>query len=57
MGNAALAGHILFATIISIAGALQLIPRLRSAFPVFHRWNGRLYILAAFVMGAPADCI
>jgi tetratricopeptide (TPR) repeat protein len=52
MGNAALAGHILFATIISIAGALQLIPRLRSAFPVFHRWNGRLYILAAFVMGA-----
>jgi outer membrane protein assembly factor BamD (BamD/ComL family) len=51
VGNAALLGHILFATIISTAGALQLIPRLRSRFPVFHRWNGRLFVLAAFVMG------
>jgi hypothetical protein len=48
MGNAALAGHILFATVISIAGAFQLIPRIRNRFPVFHRWNGRLFVLAAF---------
>jgi len=48
MGNAALAGHILFATVISIAGALQLIPGIRNRFPVFHRWNGRLFVLAAF---------
>jgi hypothetical protein len=48
MGNAALAGHIIFATVISIAGALQLIPGVRNRFPAFHRWNGRLFVLAAF---------
>jgi predicted membrane protein DUF2306 len=48
MSNAALVGHILFATVISIAGALQLIPGIRNRFPVFHRWNGRLFVLAAF---------
>jgi tetratricopeptide (TPR) repeat protein len=48
MGNAALAGHILFATVISIAGALQLIPGIRNRFPAFHRWNGRLFVLGAF---------
>ena len=48
MSNAALVGHILFATVISIAGALQLIPAIRNRFPVFHRWNGRLFVLAAF---------
>jgi hypothetical protein len=47
MGNAALAGHIIFATVISIAGALQLIPGVRNRFPAFHRWNGRLFALAA----------
>jgi outer membrane protein assembly factor BamD (BamD/ComL family) len=50
MGNAALLGHILFATVVSTAGALQFVPRLRSRFPVFHRWNGRIFILTAFVM-------
>ncbi|HET6932706.1 MAG TPA: DUF2306 domain-containing protein [Candidatus Acidoferrum sp.] len=48
MSDAALVGHILFATVISIAGALQLIPGIRNRFPVFHRWNGRLFVLAAF---------
>jgi hypothetical protein len=48
MSNAALVGHVLFATVISIAGALQLIPGIRNRFPVFHRWNGRLFVLAAF---------
>ena len=48
MSDTALVGHILFATVISIAGALQLIPGIRNRFPVFHRWNGRLFVLAAF---------
>jgi hypothetical protein len=48
MSNTALVGHILFATVISIAGALQLIPGIRNRFPVFHRWDGRLFVLAAF---------
>ena len=30
MSNAALAGHILFATVISLAGAVQLIPQVRN---------------------------
>ena len=48
MGNTALAGHIIFATVINIAGALQLIPGVRNRFPAFHRWNGRLFVLGAF---------
>ena len=48
MSNTALVGHILFATVISITGALQLIPGIRNRFPAFHRWNGRLFVLAAF---------
>jgi tetratricopeptide (TPR) repeat protein len=52
MGNAALAGHILFATVISIAGALQLIPGVRNRFPAFHRWNGRMFVLAAFTQAS-----
>jgi hypothetical protein len=48
MGNAALAGHILFATVINIAGTLQLIPGVRNRFPAFHRWNGRVFVLGAF---------
>jgi len=51
MSNAAIVGHILFATLISIAGAFQIIPQIRNRFPVFHRWNGRLYLLAAFTQG------
>ena len=46
-----LVGHILFAAVISFAGALQLIPRLRNRFPAVHRWNGRLYLLAAVTQG------
>jgi hypothetical protein len=48
MSSTALVGHILFATVISIAGALQLIPGIRNRLPAFHRWNGRLFVLAAF---------
>jgi hypothetical protein len=48
LGNAALLGHLIFATVISVAGAFQLIPGVRNRFPTFHRWNGRLYLLAAF---------
>jgi len=51
MSNTALVGHIVFATLLSTAGALQLIPRVRERFPMFHRWNGRIYLLAAFTQG------
>ena len=51
MSNAAIVGHILFGSLISIAGAFQIIPQIRNRFPVFHRWNGRLYLLAALTQG------
>ena len=53
LGNAALITHLASAVFIILAGALQLIPRIRNRFPVFHRWIGRLYVVTAFsVSGA-----
>lgn len=45
LGNATFASHALAAGIIALAGALQLVPNLRSRFPAFHRWNGRVFLL------------
>lgn len=50
MGNVALATHLVSAVIIILAGTLQLIPKIRNRFPVFHRWTGRLYIVTAFTV-------
>lgn len=50
VGNMAVAGHILFAIIINLSGALQLVPQLRSRAPAFHRLTGRIFILGAFVV-------
>jgi hypothetical protein len=47
LGNTALAGHLLLASMIMAVGGLQLVPQIRSGFPVFHRWNGRLFVVAA----------
>ena len=53
VGNAALVAHLFIAFIVTVGGTLQLIPQIRRHAPVFHRWNGRLYIGTAFV-AAPA---
>jgi len=45
--NAALGTHMLFAAVIMACGALQLLPRLRSAAPRLHRWTGRVYVTLA----------
>lgn len=47
MHNVALATHLLLAAIITFGGPLQLIPQVRFRAPMFHRWNGRVYLLAA----------
>jgi hypothetical protein len=52
LGNSAVAVHLLSAVAIMLAGALQLVPQVRSRFPVFHRWNGRMYMLAALGVSA-----
>ena len=54
MGNFALAMHLLVAVIITVGGPLQLIPQIRARVPSFHRWNGRVYILTAFMAGITA---
>ncbi|HSC67052.1 MAG TPA: DUF2306 domain-containing protein [Cellvibrio sp.] len=46
IGNAAVAAHLLLAVIIMVAGPLQLVPQIRARLPVFHRLNGRVYLLA-----------
>ncbi len=33
---------------ISLSAPLQLVPLIRSRFPVFHRWNGRLFLAVGF---------
>ncbi len=47
LGNVSMAMHILLAIIVMFGGPLQLIPKIRSRFPTFHRWNGRTFILGA----------
>lgn len=54
VGNAALAAHLFIAFFITVGGTLQLIPLIRSRAPAFHRWNGRAYIVMAFVTSVAA---
>lgn len=47
--NASLFAHVLLATVVSTFGLLQLVPMIRRHWPVFHRWNGRMFILVGMV--------
>jgi hypothetical protein len=49
-GNLAFAAHVMFAAIVAFGGAVQLVPWIRRRAPVFHRWNGRLFMIT--VLGA-----
>ena len=48
-GNVSLAVHLLLAAILTFGGPLQLIPQVRTAAPGFHRWTGRVYLVAALI--------
>lgn len=50
IGNLIVSIHLLFATLIIVGGALQLVTAVRRIAPTFHRWNGRVYVLSALVM-------
>jgi uncharacterized membrane protein len=50
MGNFAVAMHVTSAVVVMLAGAIQLVPQVRNRFPVFHRWNGRVYMLTAVAL-------
>lgn len=43
-GNSSIVAHLLLSIVVIAAGPLQLIPWVRTRFPRFHRWNGRLWI-------------
>ncbi len=48
-GNTAVGVHLFLAFVVTICGPLQLIPQIRTHAPVFHRWNGRIYLTTAVV--------
>ena len=52
MGNTALAIHVGLAGFMIIAGPLQLMPQVRSRWPMFHRWVGRSYVVLAIIVSS-----
>lgn len=50
LANLMLSLHLAFAVVVIVGGALQLLAPLRNRWPRFHRWNGRVYLLAAIVI-------
>ena len=50
IGNVFFASHVAMAVIISLGGIVQVIPYIRKRAMNIHRWNGRLYILTAFLI-------
>lgn len=49
-GNLTIAVHLLLAALINVGGPLQLIPQVRRRWPRFHRWTGRAYVGAGYVL-------
>src|SRR5215470_14204166 len=49
-GTPAVAMHLIGAVIVMLAGVIQLVPQVRNRFPVFHRWNGRIYVVTAVAL-------
>ena len=49
-GNLFFAAHALVAAVTSFGGVIQLIPQIRTYALPLHRWNGRLFLLAAFAV-------
>lgn len=54
LGNAMFAAHVLLAFVITVGGPVQLIPKLRNKFRIFHRWNGRIYVAVALLISVSA---
>lgn len=57
VGNLAFAAHVLLAGTVTFGGALQLVPQIRARFIGVHRWNGRLFLLTAFVAAISGLCM
>jgi hypothetical protein len=46
-GNLMFAAHALLAALVVFGGVLQMVPAIRSRAPRVHRWNGRVFLVAA----------
>lgn len=49
-GNFVFAAHVLLASVVTLAGLVQLVPAIRRAFPALHRWSGRTFLVVAAFM-------
>lgn len=49
-GNLVFAAHVLLASVVTLAGLMQLVPPLRRSFPAVHRWTGRTFMVIACFM-------
>lgn len=47
LGNVMFAAHVFGAALMTFGGLLQLVPQVRARLPALHRWNGRLFVIAA----------
>ncbi|KQM75799.1 hypothetical protein ASE70_10530 [Sphingomonas sp. Leaf22] len=52
VGTVAIGAHFVAGGVLLLLGPIQLIGRLRAAWPALHRWLGRVYVVAAAVTGA-----
>lgn len=44
-GNLVFAAHVLLASVVTLAGLMQLVPQIRSRLPALHRWTGRCFLV------------
>jgi len=49
-GNFVFAAHVLLASVVTLAGLVQLIPTIRRTFPALHRWTGRTFLVVSGFM-------
>lgn len=49
-GNFVFAAHVLLASVVTLAGLMQLVPALRRALPTLHRRTGRSFLVIACFM-------
>jgi tetratricopeptide (TPR) repeat protein len=50
IGNGVVAVHLVGVVLLILSGALQLVPQVLRRAPKVHRWNGRVYMVAALAM-------
>jgi len=51
-GNLMFAAHVLLAAVLTLGGTIQLVPQLRRNALMLHRWNGRVFLVAAMLTAA-----